>query len=185
MKKYSVLLLVAAIGFLNASYLSMVHLSGSKTCGMGDWCSEALTSDWAAVGGIPVAALGAGMFLALIFFTARILVNRESVPVIEPWLFIISSAGVVASAFFAVVQGAVIHHWCPLCLFSAGLTTTFFLICISGCLKSGSIVDALKKPGLLNRGLPWAMLAIVLPPLVVLTAEVGTRDAGGRERAFR
>jgi protein-disulfide isomerase/uncharacterized membrane protein len=175
---YGPLFLISVIGLLNASYLSRVHLSATKTCGAGDGCSAVLSTPWATVAGIPVAALGAGMYLALVWFAARILRNRESVPSNEPWLFIISSAGFGASAFFTVLQAAVIRQWCLLCLLSAVLATVFFLICLAGCKKSGSLGNAVKTPSLLNRGLPWALLALVLPPLIVLAAGKNINTGG-------
>jgi len=174
MKKYLALLLIAVIGIIDASYLSLVHLSASKTCGVGSGCSEVLASPWAEIAGIPVAALGAGMYLALAWFAVQALRNRETLPANEPWMFIISAMGVGASAFFTVVQAAVIREWCPLCLLSAGLATAFFLICLSGCLKTASLRKAIKQPELLYRGLPWALLAFFLPPLIVLAADQGS-----------
>jgi protein-disulfide isomerase/uncharacterized membrane protein len=170
---YRALLLIAAAGFVDACYLAGVHLSASKTCGAGDGCSAVLASPWAVVAGIPVAALGAGMYLALIWFVAQILRNKETLPVNEPWMFIISATGVGAAAFFVAVQAVVIGQWCLFCLLSAGLTTAFFLICLSGCLKTGSFSNALKQPQMLYQGLPWALLALVLPPLIVLAADQG------------
>ena len=181
MKKYIALLLIAVIGFLDASYLSRVHLSASKTCGVGSGCSEVLASSWAVIAGIPVAALGAGMYLALAWFAVQVLRKRETLPANEPWMFIISAAGVGISAFFTVVQAAVIRQWCPLCLLSAGLATAFFIICLLGCLRTGSLGNAIKQPELLHKGLPWALLAFVLPPLIVLAVDAGRGDAGSRD----
>jgi len=168
---YRALLLIAVIGFLDASYLSSVHLSASKTCGTGDGCSQVLASSWATIAGIPVAALGVSMYLALAWFAVQVLRDRETAAANEPWMFIISTAGLGAAAFFTVIQAAVIRQWCPPCLLSAGLTTVFFLICLSDCLKTGSLGGALKQPKLLYKGLPWALLALVLPPLIVLIAD--------------
>jgi protein-disulfide isomerase/uncharacterized membrane protein len=175
---YRTLPLIAAIGLLDASYLSWVHLSVSKTCGAGDDCAAVLASPWATIAGIPFAALGAGMYLALAWFAVQILYKRETLPVNEPWMLIISAVGVGFSAFFTALQAWVIRAWCPLCLLSAGLTTVFFLICLRGNLKTGSLRGAIKQPQRLYRRLPWTLLAFVLPPLIVLTADPGRRDRG-------
>lgn len=179
-KKYRALFLIAVVGFLDAAYLSSVHLSASKTCGTGDGCSIVLASSWAVIAGIPVAALGAGMYLALAWFSGQTLRKHETFPVNEPWMFAISTAGFGASLFFVVLQAVVIRQWCLFCLLSAVLTTAFFIICLLGCLKTGSLSDAVKNPALLNKGLPWAFLALVLPPLIVLAADAGRGDAGKR-----
>lgn len=178
MKKHLILLLIAVIGFLDASYLSLVHLSASKTCGVGSGCSEVLASTWAEMAGIPVAALGTGMYLALTWFTVQVLRSRETLPAAEPWMFIISALGVGGSAFFFVIQAVVIRQWCLLCLLSGGLATAFFFICLSGCIRTGSLGNAIKQPGILNKGLPWALLALVLPPLIVLAAGAGRGEDG-------
>ncbi|MFC1814676.1 thioredoxin domain-containing protein [Thermodesulfobacteriota bacterium] len=173
---YRALFLIAVIGFLDASYLYRVHLSASKTCVVGDGCSVVLASTWATIAGIPVAALGAGMYLALAWFALQVLCKRETLPVNEPWMFIISALGVGISALFTALQAWVIRQWCPFCLLSAGLATAFFLICLLGGLKTGSLRGVIKQPELLYRGLPWALLAFVLPPLIVLAADQGRRD---------
>lgn len=135
-----------------------------------------LASQWATIAGIPVAALGAGMYLALAWFAVQILHKRETLPANEPWMFIISATGVGFSAFFTTLQAGVIRQLCPFCLLSAGLTTAFFLVCLLGSLKTGSLGDAFKQPQRLYRGLPRALLALVLPPLIVLAADTGRGD---------
>ena len=97
-----------------------------------------LASSWATIAGVPVAALGAGMYLSLAWFTVQILRKRETLPVNEPWMFIISAMGFGASAFFTALQVWVIRQWCLSCLLSAGLATAFFFMCLSGGLKTGS-----------------------------------------------
>lgn len=179
---YIALLLIAVVGLVDASYLAWVHLSASKTCGAGNGCSAVLASSWATIAGIPVAALGAGMYLALAWFAAQTLRKKETLPVNAPWMFIISAVGVGAAAFFIAIQILVIGQWCPLCMLSAGLTTAFFLICLSGCLKTGSIGNALKQTELLYQGLPWALLALVLPPLIVLAVDPGSGVSGTKDK---
>jgi protein-disulfide isomerase len=97
-------------------------------------------------------------------------------------MFIISAAGVGAAAFFTALQVAVIGQWCPLCMLSAGLTTVFFLVCLAGGLKTGSLGNALKQPELLYKGLPWALLALVLPSLIVLAADQGIGDVKTKDK---
>jgi protein-disulfide isomerase/uncharacterized membrane protein len=178
---YIALFLIAVIGLFDASYLSLVHLSASKTCGAGDGCSAVLTSPWATLAGIPVAALGAGMYLALAWFSVQILRQREARPENEPWMFIISAIGIGFSAFLTAIQAAVIRQWCPFCLLSAGLTTAFFLICLLECLRTGTLRGAIKRPEMLYKGMPWALLAFVLPPLIVLAAGQGRESVRIRD----
>jgi protein-disulfide isomerase/uncharacterized membrane protein len=167
--RYILLFFIAVIGFGDASYLTWVHFSASKACGAGDGCSAVLASPWASIYGIPVASLGAGLYLALACFAAQILYKRETIPVNEPWMLMISSAGFGVSLFFTVVQAAVIRQWCPFCLLSAGLTTAFFLICLWSCIHTRSWRPPMKKPALLYSKLSWALLAFALPSLTVLT----------------
>ena len=127
---YGALLLIAVAGFADAVYLSRVHLTATRTCGGGDGCSAALNSPWAEIAGIPVAALGAGMYLALAWFALRSLHRRDTAAAHDPWLFILSGAGTAASVFFTILQATIIDQWCPFCLLSAGLVTAFFS-CVS------------------------------------------------------
>ena len=161
---------VATIGLANAAYLSWIHLSADRTCGVGDGCSVVLSSEWATIAGIPVAGLGAGMYLALAWFAFQVLRQRESLSVFEPWMLILSTAGFGFSLFLVALQAAVIGQWCPMCLLSAGLTIFLFLACLWGSSTSGSLGAALRDPRRLNRGLPQALLMLLLPPLFVLAA---------------
>lgn len=174
---YYMLFLIAFAGLINAAYLTSVHLSASKTCGAGGGCSEVLSSPWATMAGIPVAVLGSGMFLALAWFAVWSLLKNETRPLNEPWMFFISGMGVGVSVFLTALQAGVIGHWCMFCLFSAGLTTAFFLICLQSCLRSGSLRGVIKQPELLYKGLPWALLMFILPSFIVLTAGQGLSRA--------
>jgi uncharacterized membrane protein/glutaredoxin len=177
-----VMLLIAIIGILDAAYLSRVHLTAAKTCVAGDGCSTVLASSWATMAGIPVAAVGVGMYLALAGFAFQMLRCPDKWPESEPWMFAISGAGFGCSLFFTLLQALVIRQWCPLCLFSAVLTTAFFLICLDRCMKTGSLAGAMRHPRRMGPGLPWALLAFFLPPLIVMAAGAGgpKTDSGDR-----
>jgi len=168
---YGVLFLISLAGLLDASYLSWVHLSVSQTCIAGSGCSAVLATSYAVFIGIPVAAIGAGMYLVLAIFSVRILRAPEKGPGCEPWLFAISLTGVLASTYLTALQAFVIGEWCPFCLLSAGLIAAFFSLCLYGCLKTGSLGTAMKHPGMLRQNLPAAVLALILPSLVILAVD--------------
>lgn len=166
---YGGLLLIAFAGLIDAAYLSYVHLT-NQACAGGNGCSAVLATPYAMILGIPVAAIGMGMYLALVVFAVQILRCPEEAPIFEPWLFGISAAGVLVSGYFIAVQAFVIGEWCPFCLLSAALTVCFFLVCLYGCLKTGSLRGVATQTSLIQRGMPMAVAALVLPPLFVVTA---------------
>lgn len=174
---HGTLFLIALLGFLDAAYLARVHFTATRTCAAGDGCSAVLASPWAAIAGIPVAALGAGMYLALAWCALQTMRRPDTGPHHEPWMVGLSGAGVAVSAFLTVLQAVDIGQWCLFCLLSAALTTLFFLISLWIAAKSGSLKAAIRSPSTMTRGAPWVLSAFLLPPLIVLAAYGGEATA--------
>lgn len=122
--------ILALAGFLDAAWLTANHFAGEAlTCGPGGGCEVVLTSEWATVGGIPVAAIGLAYYViaALIAWTPRDAWSRG---------IALSFAGVegVALAVSGVlvwVQATQIHSWCRFCLFSAFVTLGLFACAVT------------------------------------------------------
>jgi uncharacterized membrane protein len=112
--------LLSLVGLADAIYLTVEHLSGrSVRCTVIAGCSEVLSSSYATVGPVPLAALG-----ALAYFTAFSLATLA--------LFGYKGARTLLAALVAVmcamslwllyVQAFVIQHFCQYCLLSAAVT---------------------------------------------------------------
>ena len=59
-------ILLKIIGLINAFYLLSLHATPNKGCMIGETCSEVLSSVYASVWGIPLAAIGVSVFAILL-----------------------------------------------------------------------------------------------------------------------
>lgn len=122
----------ALLGVLVAGYLTWVHWGGSLALctGVGD-CETVNNSEYAAVGGIPVALLGFGMYVVLL---ALSLYRRWAPPGHRSSLalavFGISLMGVLYSAYLTYIELDVLHAVCPWCVSSAVLITLIFVVSV-------------------------------------------------------
>jgi uncharacterized membrane protein len=118
--------IVALVGVADAVYLTVHHYTAEPVpCSIIAGCEQVLTSDYAEIGGIPLAAFG-----ALAYFAAFALALLAAFGDGRMWkLFGIQ---VVLMALFTgwliYLQGVVIGAFCQFCLISAA--TTFTLLAI-------------------------------------------------------
>lgn len=125
------LLLAAAAGLADATYLTVEHYRGAvPTCGVTGGCEAVLTSRWAAVGPVPIALFGA-VFYATIFLLAVALWDGSSRRVFA-WLWRLVLVAFVITLGLVSVQAFVIGSWCLYCLFSAGVVTLLFAVALRG-----------------------------------------------------
>ena len=120
-----VMLAVAAIGFLDATYLTIEHYRGAIPPCTIEGCEVVLTSEQAEIAGVPVALLGAIYYL-LILILAIAYLDRQNQSVLR---FAASTTivGLVASAYFVSLQLFVIKSICQYCMISAGTSTLLFI----------------------------------------------------------
>jgi uncharacterized membrane protein len=128
------LAVVALVGLLDASYLTVEHMTGqSVRCMIVTGCDEVLQSKYATfghgivAGGIPVAALGALAYFA-VFSLATLAAfgydgARRLVAPLVALMFL-------ATLWFFYLQAFVIHAFCAYCLLSAAVTTTLTLLVV-------------------------------------------------------
>lgn len=121
--------LVALVGIVDATYLTIEHLAGrSVRCMIVSGCDEVLSSSYATIAGnIPVAALG-----ALAYFTVFSLATlatfgydgaRRLLAPVVALMFL-------ATLWFVYLQAFVIKAFCAYCLLSAAITTTLTLLVV-------------------------------------------------------
>jgi uncharacterized membrane protein len=117
--------LLALAGFADAVYLTAVHYAGAPVfCGPSGGCETVLTSEYATLGPIPMALLG-----ALYYATASLLAwtpagawtRRTALSLVG-----LTGTALAASAVLVWLQAAVIHAWCRFCLVSATVTALLF-----------------------------------------------------------
>ena len=117
---------VALIGLADAIYLTIHHYTGEKVpCSIVAGCEQVLTSSYAEIAGIPLAAFG-----ALAYFTAFSLSILAAFGNRLMWK--IFGVQVVLMAIFTTwlvyLQWFVIGAFCQFCLVSAAITLALFTI---------------------------------------------------------
>jgi uncharacterized membrane protein len=126
---YSVAAIVALFGLADGIYLTVEHVTGrTAECIASSGCQEVLSSKYAAVGPMPLAALG-----ALAYFTAF------SFALLAAFGFAKcrSLFALLVGLMFAItlwlfyLQAFVLHAFCDYCLFSAGVTTVLAGIAVA------------------------------------------------------
>ena len=133
-------IIIAAIGLINALYLSWVKLTNNEAAclpGLGD-CSTVNLSRYSEIYGVPVALLGAGAFLVILIFLVL-----EYRPVFSPDLslfivFGISLVGTLYSAYLTYLEIAVIRAICPYCVISAIAMTLVLILTLPKLLRRAS-----------------------------------------------
>ena len=83
-----------------------------------------ITSQWAYIGPVPLATIGAVYYIAMIALGALWLSTKN--PIIESVLLPVTAVGFVASIGFVYLQLGVIGAVCPFCMMSAAATTILF-----------------------------------------------------------
>ncbi|HEY1770406.1 MAG TPA: vitamin K epoxide reductase family protein [Chthoniobacterales bacterium] len=117
---YCLIALIALIGLADATYLTVMHLTGDDAlCGGGGDCSKVLGSAYASVGPLPTASFG--MLAYFVVFSAAICVlfgynSARRVLAASVTLMLL------ASFWLLYLQAFVLHAFCPFCLLSAALT---------------------------------------------------------------
>jgi uncharacterized membrane protein len=117
---------LALVGFVDAAYLTATHYAGAAVfCGASGGCETVLTSEYATLGPVPLALIGAAYYAvaSLAAWTPLETWSRRT----AAFLATVTGAGFVATAGLFWLQASVIGAWCRFCLASAAITTLLFL----------------------------------------------------------
>jgi uncharacterized membrane protein len=123
---------LAAIGFIDALYLTYVKLSHQQVyCGGSGECETVNSSSYAEIGGVPIALLGMGAYIvimALLFLETRGDFWHANARLI---IFGISLIGILYSVYLTYIEIAVLHAICPYCVLSAIVMFLLFVVSTS------------------------------------------------------
>jgi uncharacterized membrane protein len=126
---YGVAAFISLVGLADSIYLTVEHLSGrSVRCTIVSGCSEVLSSPYATVRGIPLAAIG-----ALAYFTVFSLATLAAFGYRGAGKFLIFIVGAMfmTTLWLLYLQAFVIRHFCQFCLLSALVTTTLMVLVVA------------------------------------------------------
>lgn len=123
------MLIVAVIGFADATHLTINHYTGATLrCGASGGCNVVATSIYSKLFGIPVALLGSLYYASLILLCVAYLDTKKQL--FFKLLTLIPIAGLIASVYFVAIQLFVLHTICVYCMVSAGTSTAIFILSI-------------------------------------------------------
>ena len=152
-------------------------------------CTEAYTSRYGAIGGVPVAVFGMLFFafiLGLIAWSARSPVTRENLP---GYVFASSTLGLAAVLYLAYASYFILHVVCLLCAGTYVAVIGLFLV--SGASTRYPMTKlpsrAAKDPGVLAAGVLFAVAAaaaFVVFPEQRVTASAGDPAAAEQQTAI-
>ena len=125
-KLYVVAALLSLVGLADALYLTIEHITGqSVRCTIIAGCSAVLSSPYAVVAGIPLAAIGAAAYF--IVFSLAIL-TLFGYPRAGSLMTAMVIAMFLVSLWLIYLQAFVIREFCQYCLLSALITTTLLVL---------------------------------------------------------
>src|SRR5215510_9719523 len=129
-KVYAVAALLSLLGIADALYLTIEHVTGqSVRCTIISGCSEVLSSPYAVVAGIPLAAIGAAAyFIVFSLATLAAFGYRAAGTLLTPLV----TAMFFVSLWLIYLQAFVIREFCQYCLFSAAITLGLLLLVVIG-----------------------------------------------------
>ena len=129
MKKFYIgAAVLSLLGLADALYLTIEHVTGQTVrCTILSGCSEVLSSPYAVVAGIPLAAVGAAAYftvfsLAILALFGYRIAGKILAPIVFAMFFV--------SVWLFYLQAFVIRQFCQYCLISAAITTCLLSLVI-------------------------------------------------------
>ena len=125
-KLYVVAALLALLGIADALYLTIEHVTGqSVKCTIISGCSAVLSSPYAVVAGIPLAAVGGAAYFTVFSLAILALFGyRFAGKLLLPLV----GAMFLVTLWLIYLQAFVIREFCQYCLLSALITTTLLVV---------------------------------------------------------
>ena len=126
MKLYATAAIVSLIGLADAIYLTVEHVTGqSVRCTIVAGCSEVLSSQYAVVAGMPLAAIGAAAYFSVFSLATLAAFGYR----LAGTLLTVLVLGMFSVSLWLIyLQAFVIHAFCQFCLLSAAVTTVLTII---------------------------------------------------------
>jgi uncharacterized membrane protein len=129
---YFVASIVALLGLADGIYLTVEHVTGrTAECIASSGCQDVLSSKYAAIGPVPLAAIGAFAYFTV--FSAALL-SAFGYRKCGPFFALVVGIMFATTLWLLYLQAFVLHAFCDYCLFSAGVTTVLTGIVIANAL---------------------------------------------------
>lgn len=119
-----ILLALSLVGFLDATYLTIIHYKNLiPPCSLSG-CEVVLTSKYATIGSIPLAVIGAVYYLVLVILSLLFLQTKRVFFI--TLAFILTTLSLFASIILVYLQAGVLHAFCQYCLLSEAINFLLF-----------------------------------------------------------
>ena len=127
LKKYALfLLVVGAVGFIDASFLAVEYLLGKvPPCTLVQGCDVVTRSQYATIFGIPISVLGALYYLCFVIAAVWYLDKKNTQPLMV--MAKLSVFGFLFSMYLVGLQLFVLKAICVYCMYSATTSTALFI----------------------------------------------------------
>ncbi|MDP3726697.1 MAG: vitamin K epoxide reductase family protein [bacterium] len=124
------LIILSFLGLLDAAYLTITHYQNTAPfCNIEHPCSIVLTSQFATLGSLPIALLGAIYYLLVLIYSLFLLKERKRFALLG--FVALAGLGFIISVVLFLIQAFILHAFCLYCIFSeviSVLLLTFSLI---------------------------------------------------------
>src|SRR4029453_11341933 len=125
---YTAVAIVSLIGLADATYLAIEHITGqSVRCTIIAGCSEVLSSRYAAIGGVPLAMIGAAAYFTVFSLATLAAFGYRFAGRV---LNLVVAMMVLVSLWLIYLQAFVIQSFCQYCLLSAAVTFVLALLLV-------------------------------------------------------
>src|SRR5688500_17741275 len=125
---YAAAALLALVGLTDAVYLTLQHIAGqSVPCSVTGGCEEVLSSSYAVVAGIPLAAIGGAAYFSVFSLATLAAFGYQFAKTL---LILLVAAMFLVSLWLVYLQAFVIREFCQYCLLSAAITTALLVVVI-------------------------------------------------------
>lgn len=117
---------LSLVGLTDAVYLTIQHSAGRMVpCSITGGCEEVLTSAYAEIAGIPLAAVGAAAYFSVFSLaTLAAFGYRIAGVLLRPLVAVM----VLVSLWLFYLQAFVIRAFCQFCLLSAAITIALMIV---------------------------------------------------------
>lgn len=121
---------LSALGFIDATYLTIEHfMNRIPPCTLTSGCEKVLTSSYSSIFGIPVSLIGSLYYLVLLI-TLFVYFDLKSKRILY-YASRFSVLGFIFSLYFVGIQIFALHSYCLYCLISAIISTCIFVVFMS------------------------------------------------------
>ncbi len=126
-------LYISIIGLINALYLTIIKLTQTNACLVGDNCQNVINSAYSTFATLPVSVFGIAFFLAATYLYKKKIYNSINAYFLE---FCLILSATLISIWFIFAQALLIKSFCFFCTLSAILVFILFTLTIIELIKN-------------------------------------------------